>query len=56
MFGLGLIEIGIVLVLAYLAFRHLIARRWPGIYRAIDFVFYTTIALALIFGLLARTH
>jgi multisubunit Na+/H+ antiporter MnhB subunit len=56
MFGLGLPEIAIVLGLGYFAFRHLIVRRWPGIRRAVDFVFYGTVALMLAFALLARIH
>ena len=56
MFGLGLFELAIIGGLGYLAFRHIIARRWPGIYRAIDFVFFATVAMVLLFGLLARTH
>jgi multisubunit Na+/H+ antiporter MnhB subunit len=54
MFGLGFAETGIVLVLGYLAFRHLIARRWPGVYQALNFVFLGTVLLVLLFGLLAR--
>ena len=56
MFGLGLFELAIIGGLGYLAFRHIIARRWPGIHRAIDFVFFATVAMVLLFGLLARTH
>lgn len=56
MFGLGPVELAIVGVLGYLAFRHIIAKRWPNIHRAIDFVFFATVALVLLFGLLARTH
>lgn len=56
MFGLGLIEIAVVLGLAYLAVRHIIARRYPGFYRAFNFVFYATVVLLVVFGLLARYH
>lgn len=56
MFGLGLIEIAVVLGLAYLAVRHIIARRYPGFYRALDFVFYATVALLVVFGVLTRLH
>ena len=56
MFGLGFIEIAIVLGLVYLALRHIIARRYPGFYRAVDIVFYLTVAMVLVFGLLTRFH
>ncbi len=54
MFGLGLIETGVVLFLGYLAFRHFIARRWPGASKAVAAIFYISAALMLGFGLL--TH
>lgn len=56
MFGLGLIEIAVILGLGYLALRHIVARRYPGIYRAFNIVFYITVALLLVFGLLTRFH
>ncbi len=56
MFGLGLIEIAIVFGLGYLAVKHIIARRFPGIYRALNIVFLLAIALMLVFGILTRVH
>jgi hypothetical protein len=56
MFGLGWVEIVVVLGAAYLAFRHFLARRFPGFRRAFDAVFYTTVALLIVFGLLTRVH
>lgn len=56
MFGLGIFEITIILVLGYLAVRHIIARRYPGFYRAFNIVFLLTVALTLVFGLLTRLH
>ncbi|HKJ00543.1 MAG TPA: hypothetical protein VKB51_18885 [bacterium] len=56
MFDLGPIEIVIILVLGWLAFRHIIARRWPGIYRAFNFAFAFAVGMMLLFGLLARIH
>lgn len=54
MFGLGFSESGIVLVLGYLAFRHFIVKRYPGIYRMLDIVLVLTVLLVLGFGLI--TH
>lgn len=54
MFGLGFIEIGIVLFLGYLAFKHLIARRYPNAARAIHIVLILTAVLMVVFGLI--TH
>ena len=54
MFALGPIETLIVIVLVYLAFKHIIARRFPGIFRAFNFIFFTAAALMLLFGVL--TH
>lgn len=54
MFGLGLIEIGIVLLLGWLAFKKVIARRYPGISRAFTFVLFGTALLMLLFALLTQ--
>jgi len=54
MFGLGFSESGIVLALGYLAFRHFFVRRYPGFYRVLDIVLVATVALVLIFGLIAH--
>jgi len=54
MFGLGWIEVVIVLVLSFFAFRHLIDRRFPNFYRAINFVFFATAFLMLAFALFTR--
>jgi hypothetical protein len=56
MLGLGPIELGIVAVLGYLACKHLIARRFPGLRRALDIVFLLTVALMLAFGLISRLN
>jgi len=56
MFGLGFVEIAIIGVLGWLAFRHIIARRYPGVYRALDIVFFTAVGLVLLFGVLARVR
>ncbi len=56
MFDLGLAEIAIIGVLGWLAFRHVIARLYPGIYRALHIVLLTVVGLLLLFGLLARLH
>ena len=53
---MGLFEIGIISVLGYLVFRHIIARRYPGVYRALNFAFMIGVLLFLLFGLLARGH
>ena len=54
MFGLGIIEIGIVLALVYFAFKHIILRRYPGFNRGFDFVFYTAMALMVVFGVISQ--
>ncbi len=54
MFGLGFIEIGIVLGLGYFAFKHIIVRFYPGFNRAFDFVFYTAMALMVLFGVISQ--
>jgi len=54
MFGLGIIELAIILVLGYVAFRHWIARRFPGAVRAVRFVLITTAVLLLVFGIITR--
>jgi len=54
MFGLGWMEIVFVLILAYFAFRHLILRRFPGIYRALNFIFYATAFMILAFAVITR--
>lgn len=54
MFGLGLIEIGIVLLLGWLAFKKVIARRYPSISRAFTFVLFGTALLMLLFALLTQ--
>lgn len=54
MFGLGFIETGIVVVLAYVAFRRFVVRRYPGFYRVIDVVLVTSMVLMVLFGVL--TH
>ena len=54
MFGLGLIEIGIVLLLGWLAFKNVITRRYPGISRAFTFVLFGTALLMLLFALLTQ--
>ena len=55
MFGLGIIEAGIILVLAYFALRRWVLRRYPRFYRAIDIVLFTTVALMLLFGVISQT-
>ncbi len=55
MFGLGIIETGIVLALAYVAFRRFVVRRYPGIYRAIDVALAATAVLMVLFGLLTQS-
>lgn len=54
MFGLGPVELAIVLGLGYWAVRHIVARRWPGLARAVNFVAYATVVGLLVFGLLTR--
>ena len=54
MFGLGFTELAIIGVLGWFAFRHIIARRFPGFYRALDVIFLSAVGLMLVFGLLAR--
>lgn len=56
MFDLGPIELLIIAVLAWYAFHHLIARRWPDYHRAINFAFAFAVVMTLLFGLLARLH
>lgn len=53
-FGLGLIEIAIVLILGYLAFKKMIVRKFPTFSRSFDFVFYATMALMILFGVISR--
>lgn len=53
-FGLGFIEIGIVIGLGYFAFKHIIVRFYPGFNRAFDFVFYTAMALMVLFGVISQ--
>ena len=54
MFGLGWVEVVIVLVLAFFAFRHLIDRRYPKFYRAFNFIFFATAFLMVAFSLFTR--
>jgi len=54
MFGFGLIEIGIVVFLGYLAFKNFIARRYPNLHRTINFILIATAVLMVAFGLM--TH
>ena len=53
MFGLGFIEIVIVLALLSWVFRGWIARRWPNLGRAISFMLWFILAGALAFDLIA---
>jgi hypothetical protein len=56
MLELGPIEMVIILALAWFAFRHVIARRWPDYARAFNVAFFFAVGLMLLFGLLARLH
>ena len=53
MFGLGILEILIVLALLSWAFRRWIARRWPNTGKAITFVLWFMLAGVVMFDLIA---
>ncbi|MDH5753148.1 MAG: hypothetical protein OEZ59_12125 [Deltaproteobacteria bacterium] len=54
MFGLGLLEAVIILVVGYYAFRHIVQKRYPNFNKAFDFIFIAAILFMLLFGWLAR--
>jgi hypothetical protein len=56
MFDLGPWELLIILVLAWFAFRRVVARRWPDLHRAFNAAFIFAVAMMLLLGLLARLH
>ena len=54
MFGLGFIELVVIFILVYFGFRHIILRRFPKFYRAVNFIFYTTAFFMLAFAVYTR--
>ena len=54
MFGLGWMELVVIFVLVFFAFRHLIDRRYPNFYRAFNFIFFATAFLMLAFSVFTR--
>ena len=54
MFGFSWMELVVVLILSYFAFRHFIVRRFPNLYRALNFILYATILMMLAFAVVTR--